>query len=90
MLEEIALGCFALVVLAMVRNVLTCRWQMRAADEAHELNLADINALSGPALMAFDSDVRYAAIPDYYAVMFDLTQWRYRSPFATTAEATKA
>jgi hypothetical protein len=72
----ITLSLVALFALLQVRNILVARWGIRAIEEAHALNLADIDAGRHG-----DPFARYDQIPDHFALIFDLTVWRYRSPF---------
>lgn len=69
------------VAFLMCRNVLAYRWALRACNEAYTLNMADIEAGT-----YVDGQWRYDQIPSHESMMFDLTQWSYRSPFAN-AEA---
>ncbi len=75
--------CMALSALALVRNHMAFLWRIRALNEAHELNSADIDAGT-----YVDGQWRYDQIPSHEALMFDLTRWRYRSPFCTPSQGT--
>jgi hypothetical protein len=78
--DATVLTVLGLLCLALAWFVLATHWELMALAEAHELNVADINA--GRVLTMEQLDERYAQVPSFAAVAFDLTQWRYRSPFA--------
>jgi len=69
-----------LCVVLLIRNNMVYRWRLRAADEAHALNVADIEAG-----IYVDLQSRYDLIPSYEAQLFDLTLWKYVSPFEKAA-----
>ncbi|MEL4181214.1 hypothetical protein [Roseateles sp. PN1] len=75
-MDALSASIVVLLVLAQVRNILAQLWVHRAIKEAFELNCADIDAG-----IYEHGQWRYDLIPSHVALMFDLTQWRYRSPF---------
>jgi hypothetical protein len=75
-MSAILITGIALYVFLNVRNVLAHKWALRAINEAYQLNCADID--DG---IYEDGTWRYDLIPSHAALMLDLTQWRYRSPF---------
>lgn len=62
------------LALIQVRNYLAFVWRARALTEAAALALEAV--YSGRPWEHF-----YAACPGYFALFFDLSQWRYVSPF---------
>ncbi len=76
MSDEVLITVLFVAALALWRNYLAWKWAVRAINEAHALNCADIDAGA-----AVDAKRRYDLIPSHYSLLLDITQWRYRSPF---------
>ena len=65
----------SLCFLLAIRNQLAYRWGIRAIEEAHSL----AGRLIDEGREDFLSP--YEKLPSHEKLMFDLTQWTYRSPF---------